>query len=307
MVEFDNFKIKFMTKLKKIEIENKIVSITQINNEDYICLTDMAKAKKGDNRAADIIKNWLRTRTTIEFIGTWEMLYNPSFKVVEFDHFKTVAGLPTFVLSPKQWVEKTDAIGIFSKSGRYGGTYAHRDIAFEFGAAISATFKLFLIKEYQKFKQIESNQYNLEWDIKRLLSKANYHIQTDAVKNYILPQKDYVKNKEWLVYAEEADLLNVVLFNCTAKDWREVNPEHTKKKLNIRDFASINELAVLSNIESFNATMIKKKIDKQQRFTELKEVADYQLTILNNKSSIRALKKLSDDVYVKKQGEIKNK
>ncbi|OQY01371.1 MAG: DNA-binding protein [Bacteroidetes bacterium 4572_117] len=294
-----------MAKLKKIEIENKIVSITQINNEDYICLTDMAKAKKGDNRAADIIKNWLRTRTTIEFIGTWEKLYNPSFKVVEFDNFKSEAGLPTFVLSPKQWTEKTNAIGIFSKSGRYGGTYAHRDIAFEFGAAISATFKLFLIKEYQRFKSIESNQYNLEWDVKRLLSKANYHIQTDAVKNYILPEKDYEKDKEWLAYAEEADLLNVVLFKCTAKDWRDVNPEHAKKKLNIRDFASINELAVLSNIESLNAMMIKKKIEKPDRFKELKEVVEYQLNVLDDNNAIKALKKLSDYIYVKKQNELK--
>ena len=293
-----------MAKLKKIEVDNKIVSITQFNEEDYICLTDMAKAKQGDNRAADIIKNWLRTRTTIEFLGTWEMLYNPNFKVVEFDNFKSEAGLPTFVLSPKQWTEKTNAIGIFSKSGRYGGTYAHRDIAFEFGAAISATFKLFLIKEYQRFKSIESNQYNLEWDVKRLLSKANYHIQTDAVKNYILPDKDYEKNKEWLIYAEEADLLNVVLFNCTAKDWREVNPKHAKKKLNIRDFASINELAVLSNIESLNALMIKKKIDKAERFKELKEVAQYQLNVLNKQNSLKALKKLSDDIYIKKQKEM---
>lgn len=267
----------------------------------------MAKAKQGENRAADIIKNWLRTRTTIEFLGTWEMLYNPDFKVVEFDHFKSEAGLPTFVLSPKQWTEKTNAIGIFSKSGRYVGTYAHRDIAFEFGAAISPIFKMYLIKEYQRYKEIETNQYNLEWDVKRLLSKANYHIQTDAVKNYILPEKDYEKNKEWLVYAEEADLLNVVLFKCTAKDWQDVNPEHAKKNLNIRDFASINELAVLSNIESLNAILIKKKIDKCERFPELKEVADYQLKVLNDKNAIKALKKLSDDVYAKKQNVIDKK
>ena len=290
-----------MPRQNKIEIENKIVSITQINDEDYICLTDMTKAKQGDNRAADIIKNWLRTRTTIEFLGTWEMLYNPNFKVVEFDHFKSEAGLPTFVLSPKQWTEKTNAIGIFSKSGRYGGTYAHRDIAFEFGAAISPTFKLYLIKEYQRYKEIETNQYNLEWNVKRLLSKVNYHIQTDAVKNYILPEKDYEKDREWLAYTEEADLLNVVLFKCTAKDWRDVNPEHAEKKLNIRDFASINELTVLSNIESFNATLIKKGIDKYKRFQELKDVAEYQLKILNNKDALKALKKLSDDTYVKKQ------
>ncbi|GAI32167.1 unnamed protein product, partial [marine sediment metagenome] len=170
-----------------------------------------AKSKEGDNRAADIIKNWIRNRGTIEFIGTWEQLYNPNFKVVEFDHFRKSAGLPTFVLSPKQWVEKTNAIGIFSKSGRYGGTYAHRDIAFEFGAAISPVFKLYLIKEYQRFKEIESNQYNLEWNVKRILSKANYYIHTDAVKNYILPDKNYEKDREWIAYAEEADLLNVRL------------------------------------------------------------------------------------------------
>ena len=206
-----------MSKIKKIEIENAIISITKVNEDDFICLTDMAKAKKGDNRAADVIKNWIRTRTTIEFLGTWEKLYNPNFNMVEFDHFKAEAGLPTFVLSAKQWIEKTNAIGIIAKSGRYGGTYAHRDIAFEFGSAISATFKLYLIKEYQRFKEIESNQYNIEWNVKRILSKANYHIQTDAVKNYILPKKNYTKNTEWISYAEEADLLNELCSNVLQK------------------------------------------------------------------------------------------
>ncbi len=287
-----------MNKLKKIDIQNRIISITKINEEDYICLTDMAKAKQGDNRAADVIKNWIRTRTTIEFLGTWEKMYNPNFKVVEFDHFKTEAGLPTFVLSPKQWVEKTGAIGIISKSGRYGGTYAHRDIAFEFGAAISAVFKLYLIKEYQRFKAIESNQYNLEWDVKRILSKANYHLQTDAVQKHILPKKNYSKEKEWLIYAEEADLLNVAVFNCTAMDWRLLNPEQAKKELNIRDFASINELTVLSNIESINAEMIKKRIEKPERFFQLCEIAEYQLKILNKKNTTKAIKKLSDGIYI---------
>jgi hypothetical protein len=293
-----------MSKIQNIEIENAIISITKIDEEDYICLTDMAKTKEGDNRAADIIKNWIRTRTTIEFLGTWETLYNPNFKVAEFDHFKMEAGLPTFVLSPKQWAEKTGAIGIVSKSGRYGGTYAHRDIAFEFGAAISPTFKLYLIKEYQRFKQIESNQYNLEWDVKRLLSKANYHIHTDAVQKHILPEKNYTKDKEWLFYAEEADLLNVALFNCTAKDWRDLNPELTKKDLNIRDFASINELAVLSNIESLNAEMIKKGIDKSERFMQLREISVYQLEILNKKDAMKSLKKLAEDVYIEQQKKI---
>ena len=285
--------------VNKIEIENTIISLTKINDDDFICLTDMAKAKKGDNRAADIIKNWIRTRTTIEFLGTWEKLYNPNFKMVEFDHFKTEAGLPTFVLSAKQWIEKTNAIGIISKAGRYGGTYAHRDIAFEFGSAISATFKLYLIKEYQRFKAIESNQYNIEWNVKRILSKANYHIQTEAVKNFILPNKKYTKNKEWLIYAEEADLLNVALFNCTAKDWKNENPKLCKKGMNLRDIASINELAILSNIESMNAEMIRKNISKNDRFVQLTEIAKYQLEILNRKDNFKAIKKTSNDIYLK--------
>jgi len=287
-----------MSKLSKLDIENTIISITKVNEDDFICLTDMAKAKQGDNRAADIIKNWLRSRTTIEFLGTWETMYNPNFNKEVFTYYKLEAGLPTFVLSPKQWAEKTNAIGIISKSGRYGGTYAHRDIAFEFGAAISPTFKLYLIKEYQRFKAIESNQYNIEWNVKRILSKANYHIQTDAVKNYILPKKNYTKNTEWLSYAEEADLLNVALFNCTAKDWREANPELAKSGMNIRDIASINELAILSNIESMNAEMIRKEIPKNDRFIQLKDVAEYQLKILNEKDSLKALKKISDDIYL---------
>lgn len=290
-----------MNKISKLNIENAIISITKIENEDYICLTDMAKEKDGSNRAADVIKNWIRTRTTIEFLGTWETMYNPNFKVEEFDRFKMEAGLPTFVLSPRQWTEKTGAIGILSKSGRYGGTYAHRDIAFEFGAAISPTFKLFLIKEYQRFKAIESNQYNLEWNVKRLLSKANYHIQTDAVQKNILPEKNYAKDKEWLIYAEEADLINVALFNCTAKDWRILNPEQAKKDLNIRDFASINELAVLSNIESLNAELIKRGIDKSERFVQLREMAVYQLEVLDKKDVLKAMKKLAEDVYLEQQ------
>jgi hypothetical protein len=295
-----------MSKISTIDIKNAIVSITKIEEEDYICLTDMAKAKEGDNRAADVIKNWIRTRTTIEFLGTWETMYNPNFKVVEFDHFKMEAGLPTFVLSPKQWAEKTGAIGIVSKSGRYGGTYAHRDIAFEFGAAISPTFKLYLIKEYQRYKEIESNQYNLEWNVKRLLSKANYHIQTDAVQKHILPEKNYTKDKEWLIYAEEADLLNVALFNCTAKDWRELNPEQAKKDLNIRDFASINELAVLSNTESLNAELIKKGVDKMERFMQLREMAVYQLEILDKKNALKAMKKLAVVIYIEQQNKFNN-
>ena len=286
-----------MSKTKSIEVQKIIISIVEYQDDDYICITDMAKAKEGDSRAADIIKNWIRSRTTLEFLGTWEQMYNPNFKVVEFDHFKMQAGLPSFVLSPTQWIEKTNAIGIVSKSGRYGGTYAHKDIAFEFGSAINPVFKLYLIKEYQRLKQIENNQYNLEWNVKRILSKVNYHIHTDAIKQNIIPQLNFEKNKEWIVYAEEADLLNVALFGCTAKQWREANPEPANKGLNIRDFASINELAVLSNIESLNADMISNKIEKLERFNKLRQIIQYQLQILNEKDFMKALKKLSNDTY----------
>jgi len=294
-----------MSKTKIIEVQNIAVSIAEYHNDDYICITDMAKAKDGDSRAADIIKNWIRSRTTLKFLGTWEQMYNPNFKVVEFDHFKMQAGLPSFVLSATQWTEKTNAIGIISKSGRYGGTYAHKDIAFEFGSAINPVFKLYLIKEYQRLKEIESNQFNLEWNVKRILSKINYQIQTDAIKQNILPQFNFDKDKEWILYAEEADLLNVALFGCTAKQWREANPKHADKQLNIRDFASINELAVLSNIESMNADFINNKIEKQERFKKLQNISRYQLQILNDKNFMKALKKLSNDSYIDINEQIK--
>jgi len=295
-----------MSKTKTIEVQKIIISIVEYQDDDYICITDMAKAKEGGSRAADIIKNWIRNRTTLEFLGTCEQMYNPNFKVVEFDHFKMEAGLPSFVLSPTQWIEKTNAIGIVSKSGRYGGTYAHKDIAFEFGSAINPVFKLYLIKEYQRLKQIENNQYNLEWNVKRILSKVNYHIHTDAIKQNIIPQLNFEKDKEWIIYAEEADLLNVALFGCTAKQWREANPEHANKGLNIRDFASINELAVLSNIESLNADMISNKIEKIERFNKLRQIIQYQLQILNEKDFIKALKKLSNSIYIKDNKRIDN-
>ena len=286
-----------MSKIKKLEIENAIISITKVNKDDFICLTDMAKFRDPE-RTNYIIQNWMRTRNTIEFLGLWEQLRNPNFKSIEFDAFKNEAGANSFTLTPKKWIETTNAIGIISKAGRYGGTYAHKDIAFEFASWISPTFKLFLITEYQRLKEIESNQYNLEWNVKRILSKANYLLHTDAIKNYILPEKNYTKDTEWLNYAEEADLLNVALFKCTAKDWREANPELAKKGMNIRDIASINELAILSNIESMNAEMIRKGIPKNERFKQLNEIAEYQLNVLNKKDSLKALKKLSDDIYI---------
>ena len=286
-----------MSKVFKIEVESKIISIVKQNEEDYICLTDMIRDESGN----DHIRNWMRNRNTVEFIGLWETLHNPNFKGVEFDTFRKEAGLNNFNLTPKKWIEATNAIGIVSKSGRYGGTYAHKDLAFEFGAWISPMFKLLLIKEFQRLKEIETNQYNLEWNVKRILSKTNYHIQTDAIKEHVIPQKNYSKDKEWLVYAEEADLLNVAMFNCTAKDWREANKEHAKKSMNIRDFSSINELVVLSNLENLNAVMITENIDKTERFKQLTKVAQSQLNTLDGKDFIKSLKKLNDTTYLDEQ------
>jgi hypothetical protein len=215
-------------------------------------------------------------------------MYNYDFKVVEFDHFKMQAGLPTFVLSTKQWIERTNSIGLYVQSGRYGGTYAHKDIAFEFGSAISPVFKLYLIKEYQRLKELENDQKKLEWDAKRFLSKTNYLIHTDAVKKYILPQSDYIKQTEWLAYADEADLLNVALFGCTAKQWRQENQELAKNN-NIRDFASINELTVLSNLETHNAELIKEGKSKEERFKVLIEIANYQINILDEAEKMKVL------------------
>ncbi|MDA3911798.1 MAG: KilA-N domain-containing protein, partial [Bacteroidales bacterium] len=220
-----------MGKLTKIQVEDKFISIEKRDEEDYICLTDMLKAKDGNF----FITDWMRNRNTLEFLSVWEKIHNPNFNYGEFAIIRNQSGLNSFKVSVKEWTNKTNAIGIFSKAGRYGGTYAHKDIAFEFGTWISPTFKLYLITEYQRLKEVETNQYNLEWNFKRIISKANYHIHTDAVENHILPTKNYKKDKEWLIYAEEADLLNVVLFNCTAKDWREANKEYAKKDMNIRD------------------------------------------------------------------------
>lgn len=277
-----------------IEVDNRLISVVKQDEQDYICLTDMVRDEDG----GDHIRNWMRNRNTVEFIGLWETINNSNFKHVEFDTFKKQAGLNSFNLTPKKWIEATNAIGIVSKSGRYGGTYAHKDLAFEFGSWISPLFKLLLIKEYQRLKEIESNLYNLEWNVKRILTKTNYIIHTDAVRDCILPDKNYDKDKEWLIYAEEADLLNVALFKCTAKDWRDVNSVKAKEGLNIRDFASINELVVLSNLENINSLLIRNHIDKSERFKQLKDVVQFQLKSLNQHDLMKALKKISDNIYV---------
>ena len=253
------------------------------DQNDYICITDIVKLRSDNARAADIIKNWIRTRSTIEFLGTWESIYNPDFKVVEFDHFRSQAGLPTFTMSVSNWIEKTHAIGIISKAGRNGGTYAHKDIAFEFCGAISPVFKLYLIKEYQRLKEVESNPLLADWSIRRILSKVNYTIHTDAVRDYIVPTLMDEKDIKF-AYTSEADLINLAVLHYTAKAWRDANPTLAAKGLNPRDMASISELVVIGNLESLNATLIKQGLSRRQRYEVLCETAKDQLDSLNNAS-----------------------
>lgn len=287
-------------KNKAIVVQGVQISLLQRNETDYICITDMVKSDDDKARAADVIKNWIRTRSTIEFLGAWETLYNPDFKVVEFDHFRKEAGLPTFTMSVGNWIEKTNAIGLIARPGRYGGTYAHKDIAFEFGAAISPMFKLYLIKEYQRLKEVESNQYNIEWSIKRVLSKANYQIHTDAINRYIIPKLTMSQKKEW-IYADEADMLNIIMFGCTAKQWRDANPQRVAAGENIRDMASINELAILSNMETLNSSLIKQGIERRQRVRILSDMAREQRQVLDNFDYVKSVKKTSDMALIDAQ------
>ena len=262
----------------------EIRTVLGINEQDYISLTDIAKYKNSDF-PADVVKNWMRIRNTIEFLGLWEQLNNPNFKLVEFDQFKNNAGSNGFVLPPQQWIAKTNAIGIISKSGRYGGTYAHTDIAFEFASWISPEFKLYIIKDYQRLKNNENVKNQLEWNAKRELSKANYKIHTDAVKEYLIADlpKDYASR----VYANKADLLNMALFGMTAKEWRTANPD--RKKENIRDDASALQLTVLFNLETLNAHFIQQGFPSAERVKLLHDIAENQLKRLGGNASIKRL------------------
>ena len=271
--------------MAKIIVQNTSVTVLSVEEQDYISLTDMATAKEGDNRSADIIKNWLRNRYTIEFLGTWEVIHNPNFKVVEFDHFRMSAGLPSFVLSASEWIERTNAVGRIVKKGRYGGTYAHKDIAFEFGSAISVPFKLYLIEEFQRLKTEE--QKMLGWSAKRELSKINYRIHTDAIKTHLLPA-EITREQASYVYADEADVLNVAMFGKTARQWREENPN---LKGNIRDYASINELICLSNMENLNAVFIEQGMPQNERLVKLNQIAIHQMSILESDNNGRKVLK----------------
>ena len=270
--------------MSQIVVQNVPITVISDTGLDYICLTDMAGAKNDEVRAADVIKNWLRNRYTIEFLGTWEQIHNPNFKVVEFDHFRRQAGLPSFVLSVSEWVEQTNAVGIIVKKGRYGGTFAHKDIAFEFGSAISVPFKLYLIEEFQRLK--EEEQKALGWSAKRELAKINYHIHTDAIKEHLIPEEIDPYHRS-LIYANEADVLNVALFGMTAKEWRDAHPDD---KGNIRDYATINQLICLSNMENLNAVFINEGMPQQERLHKLNQIAIQQMTVLENAGQRNVLK-----------------
>lgn len=288
-----------MSKQLSINVNNVPISIySNDDSEDYICLTDMVKGMDGNGGNID---NWLRNKNTIEFIGVWEQLNNPNFNSLEFEGIMSNAGLNRFHLSVKQWVESTGALGLFSKTGRNGGTYAHKDIAFEFGAWISPVFKLYLIKEYQRLKKVENDTYNLEWDVKRVLSKINYNIHTNAVQKHIIPKSKLPASKKGIEYAREADLLNLALFGCTSKEWREANTKHAKNGKNIRDFASINELIVLSNLESMNAEMVKLETPKSNRYKLLFDMAKDQLDQLKNIDMVKSVRRQSDKTYIEAQ------
>jgi hypothetical protein len=274
-----------MSKNTKIEVVGREINIYRADAEDYISLTDIAKYKDSMH-TDDIIKNWLRNRNTIELLGFWEQIYNPAFKPVEFDGFRKQAGLNSFVLTPKRWIETTNAIGIVSKSGRYGGTFAHRDIALEFASWISIEFKLYLIKEFQRLKEDENNRQKLEWNLQRTLAKVNYTIHTDAIKEKLIPEI-LTPRQTSFVYASEADLLNMALFGKTAADWRVENPGATG---NIRDTATLEQLVVLSNLESINAVLIRQGLEPSERLTQLNQIAITQMTSLVRSSSMKKLK-----------------
>lgn len=271
-----------MAKNKKIEVEGKEITVLIDNQYEFISLTDMLKAKDGDF----FISDWLRNRNTVEYLGIWESVYNPDFNYGEFATIKSQAGLNSYKLSVKEWVEKTNAIGLKATAGRYGGTYAHPDIAFEFGMWISPQFKIYLIKEFQRLKSDENDRLKLDWNLQRTLAKVNYQIHTDAIKENLIPT-EISKQQANFVYANEADLLNVALFGITAKHWREMSSD---KKGNIRDYATIEQLVVLSNLESINALLIQQGLTQTDRLIQLNKVAITQMKSLIESQAMKKLK-----------------
>lgn len=279
---------KYMSKVKsKVVVEGAEITIFSRKDKDFISLTDIARFK--DSARSDyILQNWMRNRSTIEFLGLWENINNPDFNSIEFDGFKNESGSNSFSLTPKRWVEATKAIGILTKSGRYGGgTFAHKDIAFEFASWISAEFKLYLIKEFQRLKEEENVRLALGWDTKRMLTKINYRIHTDAIKEHIIPAR-LSKKQTSIVFANEADVLNVALFGMTAKEWRDKNP---KLEGNIRDYSDVSQLVCLANLETLNAEFIRQRLSQSERLLKLNEIAIIQMKSLSNSPQIKRLGK----------------
>ena len=271
-----------MAKNKTINVQGSEITIIKQNSEDFISMTDMIKPF-GDE---SIIKNWLRNRNTVEFLGIWEQIYNPDFNPVEFDQIRKQTGLNSFVLSAKKWIESVNAKGIVSSAGRYGGTFAHRDIAFEFGSWLSPEFKLYLIREFQRLKEDENDRLKLDWNLQRTLSKINYRIHTDAIKETLVPPT-ITKLQAGMVYASEADMLNVALFGITAKQWRDANPT---KDGNIRDYAELEQLVVLTNLESINSVLVRQQLPQTERLMKLNEIAITQMRSLLNNNNLKKLK-----------------
>ncbi|NLX25682.1 MAG: KilA-N domain-containing protein [Lentisphaerae bacterium] len=271
-----------MAENKKIKVLSTEVKVKTTDQRDFICLTDIAKSKNPDH-PDDLIRNWLRNRNTLELLGIWEQLHNPDFNPVEFDGIRKQAGLNSFTLTPKQWVALTGAVGLSSKAGRYGGTYAHKDIAFEFASWVSVEFKLYLIKEFQRLKEEEQKQ--LGWDVKRQLTKINYRIHTDAVRENLIPP-ELTRQQVSFVYASEADLLNMALFGKTAQQWRE---EHPDEKGNIRDYANVSQLVCLANLETLNAHLIQQTLPQSERLSLLNRTAIQQMRLLTDDQRIKKL------------------
>lgn len=262
----------------------EIRAILTTEDNDYLSLTDIAKYKNSE-APADVVKNWLRLRNTIEYLGIWEQLHNPNFNPVEFDQFRNAAGANAFTLSPQKWIEATNAIGIQSKSGRYGGTYAHSDIAFEFASWLSPEFKLYIIKDYQRLKRDEGERLSIGWEARRTLAKTNYRIHTDAIKAHLIDESISPAHQR-MTYANEADVINVALFGCTAREWRDAHPD---AKGNIRDTAEIHELIVLANLEAMNADYIRQGIPQMERLQALRKIARYQLQSVTAAPSTKRL------------------
>lgn len=280
-----------MSQTKIIQVNNTTINVLlNLNQHDYICLTDMTKSFEEGSR---LIEKWLNNKSTIDFIGVWEQLNNPDFKTPEFGGIRMEAGSNRFYMSINKFIERTNAIGLFAKAGRYGGTYAHKDIAYHFGMWLSPEFNLLVVKEFQRLIEEENNPLQLQWDIKRILSKTNYLLHTDAIKDNIIPTLSVEKAKEYLVYASEADMLNMALFGCRAKDWAENNPILAEKGMNLRDTASINQLIVLSNMEVVNAELIKRGVERDERYVFLQKMAHDELLSLNSTNVEQQFKRLS--------------